>query len=130
MSNNLPQFTDQELERRLPVWEAMSELFRDTELDEHDHQMIASALSASGYTTDELDTIMREEVAPAFHNNLLGIGEWKGWSRDAVRDIVLAKLAQRSWYEQIPFIRHQIRNVSMAMVQDTWSTVRTMLHAR
>ena len=51
-----------ELERRRPVWAALSDLFLDTELEAADHQRIAHVLAASGYPESELERILCREV--------------------------------------------------------------------
>lgn len=83
-----------DIERRLPVWQALSELFLDTELQPYDHRQIAAQLRESGYSPDELRAILMNEVAPAFVPNLLSVaGEWTSWSEDEVRIIMLRSLA-------------------------------------
>ena len=62
------------------MWNALSEFFLDTELQESDYRRIASALAASPYTVGEIEEILRCEVYPACHQNLLCIaGEWRGF---------------------------------------------------
>ncbi|WP_422664569.1 DUF7079 family protein [Trinickia sp.] len=58
------------LERRAPVWEALSELFAGKEFQDYDHAGIAKTLRLSGYSLDELENVLREEVAPVFRSNL------------------------------------------------------------
>lgn len=83
-----------EIETRLPVWHALSEMFLDTELDRADYARIAAALIAAPYSEDQLRSIFEEEVAPAFIFNLLDVaGEWTPWSREEVRAIMLQSLA-------------------------------------
>jgi len=64
----------------MPVWEALSDFFLDTELQEADYQRIASVLTCSSYTIAEIEEILRYEVYPALRWNLLAIaGEWAGF---------------------------------------------------
>lgn len=51
-------------DERLPVWEALSELFLDVELDAHDHERIAGHLATSSYSIQELEEILYFEVYP------------------------------------------------------------------
>lgn len=82
-----------DIERRLPVWCALSELFLDTELQPSDYQWIADVLRASGYSRAELRAVFENEVAPAFVPNLFSVaGQWAGWREEDVRDIVLRSL--------------------------------------
>ena len=82
------------LERRAPVWEALSELFVGKELQDYDYAGIAKTLRASGYSVDELEKVLREEVAPVFRSNLsaLAVPEMEGWARDTVVEEIRAYL--------------------------------------
>lgn len=78
-----------EVERRLPVWHALSELFLDTELQPGDYRRIAARLAESGFSTAELRAILHDEVTPAFAVNLMSVaGEWTPWSEADVREIM------------------------------------------
>jgi hypothetical protein len=74
------------LERRAAVWEALSELFVGKELQDYDYAGIAKTLRASGYSIDELEKVLRKEVAPVFRSNLsaLAVPEMEGWAQDTV----------------------------------------------
>ena len=72
-----------EIDRRKPVWLALSELWLDTELDENDLDRIAGVMKRSGYTLEELRDIYLFEVAPVVFPNLLTVaGEWAGFDED------------------------------------------------
>ncbi len=78
-----------DIERRLPVWHALSDLFLDTEQQDEDYRYIARMLNESGYSRDELRRILDTEVAPAFAFNLFDIlGHWGSWTRAQVLDLV------------------------------------------
>jgi hypothetical protein len=69
-----------EIERRQPVWAALSELWLDTELSEEDLGRISGVMRRSGYGLDELREIYLFEVAPVVSPNLLCLaGEWAGF---------------------------------------------------
>jgi hypothetical protein len=85
-----------DLERRLPVWHALSDLFLDTELQDEDYRYIARTLNQSGYDKAELRRILDLEVAPAFAFNLFDIaGDWEGWTEAQVLELVTR--AQHEW---------------------------------
>ena len=85
-----------DIDRRSPVWHALSQLFLDTELQRQDYESLAAPLRASGYSMQELHLILLDEVAPAFGQNLASVaGEWAGWSENTVRDLVLRSLQKR-----------------------------------
>lgn len=88
--------SDAETAQRLPVWRALSELFLDTELAPQDYRGIADVLKSSPYSTKELHAILENEVAPAFHPNLVSVaGEWAGW-QDEVLIEEISRVIQRS----------------------------------
>ena len=69
-----------EIERRKPVWAALSELRLDTELADDDLRRIAGVMRRSGYGVGELREIYLFEVAPVVSPNLLTVaGEWAGF---------------------------------------------------
>jgi len=70
-------------DERLPVWEALSDFFLDTELQPSDYERIATTLAQSKYTLKEIKDILDYEVYPVCISNLLDIaGEWAGFPRD------------------------------------------------
>jgi hypothetical protein len=72
-----------EIERRKPVWAALSELWLDTELADDDLRRIAGVMGQSGYSVGELREIYLFEVAPVVSPNLLTVaGEWAGFDHD------------------------------------------------
>jgi hypothetical protein len=71
------------IERRKPVWAALSELWLDTELAEDDLRRIAEVLKGSGYPIGVLREIYLFEVAPVVFLNLLTVaGEWAGFDQE------------------------------------------------
>ena|SRR5688572_26148903 len=99
-----------EIERKLPVWAAFSNLFLDTELQDQEYRSIARTLRSSGYSPDQLRSILLDEVAPAFVFNLVDVaGEWTPWSEDDVRRIMLrsrSALPPIQWVKRRMFKRH------------------------
>jgi len=75
----------EDLEKRRPVWLALSEFWLDTELLDDDLKRIASVLASSPYSIPELREIERFEVAPVLWGNLVQTaGEWAGWDPDGL----------------------------------------------
>ncbi|MDD0844798.1 DUF7079 family protein [Pseudomonas sp. Gutcm_11s] len=86
---------------REEVWLALSELWLDNQLDEHDHRHIARVLLASGLSVDELQGIYLEEVAPLlWGNHWTTAGVWDGfdahWLSAGCRRF--QQLRGRSWH--------------------------------
>lgn len=76
--------------KRLSVWKALSELFLDTELDQSSYRHIASEIEASGYSIQELEDILWQEVFPALADNLrIVAGEWAGFSDEWLQERIL-----------------------------------------
>jgi hypothetical protein len=63
--------TEAQIEERFPVWDALSDFFLDTRLQQDDYERIAKILAASSYTEDELEDILEYEVCPACRINIL-----------------------------------------------------------
>jgi len=67
--------------RRLKVWQALSELFLDTEIDHRTFAYVAKAILDSEYSPEEIQTMLWGEVFPVLESNLRSVaGEWAGWS--------------------------------------------------
>jgi hypothetical protein len=62
-----------EIERRKPVWAALSDLWLDTELKDDDLQRTAGVMKRSEYSINELRDIYLLEVAPVVFPNLLSV---------------------------------------------------------
>lgn len=114
-----------EIDRRLPAWCALSDLFLDTELQPADVDRITDTLRTTGYTLPELRVILRQEVIPAFGPNLLSVaGEWAGWDEAEIREIVVRRLRRRPsplWWVLGPMIAH--------MIAGEWTKIEGRLQA-
>lgn len=78
-----------EIERRLPLWTALADLFLDTDVM-LSVPHIARTIVDGGWSTVEAEEALRWEVRPAFYRNLLSIaGEWAGWDPREVRQAVV-----------------------------------------
>jgi hypothetical protein len=101
LTNPIEPLTEAEIQRRLPVWCALSSLFLDTWFDPPYYKKIAETLRASGYSLEQLRSIFFNEVAPGFAFNLLNIaGEWAGWDEQLVREQMLVTLGKGSAAQQ------------------------------
>lgn len=73
----------EEIERRLNVWQALSELFLDTELDTATYTYVSRAVIDSGYSANEISSILWNEVFPILESNLRNVtGVWEGYPRE------------------------------------------------
>ena len=89
--------TNIDLDRRKPLWSALSGLWLDTELDHADINRIAQAAITSGYSIAELNEIYLYEVAPVVSANLLTVaGEWAGFDEVWLHDEARKRAENRS----------------------------------
>jgi hypothetical protein len=77
------------------VWDAIADLFLDTEIDARMREHIARELARSPFSVDELDAIYRYEVAPVVHGNLTIVaGEWGGFGQEWLGEHIPPYLAR------------------------------------
>ncbi|MGV3621933.1 MAG: DUF7079 family protein [Archangium sp.] len=107
--------THDELERRRPLWDAMSDLFLDTEV-RWSVPYVARRCVESGYDAEVLERIFWVEVFPEAIGNLLQVaGEWAG--------LVLNEkaLVRRANENKVPWLS---RRATGWMVEKEWLAVR------
>lgn len=110
-----------DLPDRRPVWDAVSELYLDTELTPDSWKRIADVLRDSPYSQSQLDEIMFHEVYPALISNLWSVaGEWSGFDLDALQASILKRCAQR-W--RLPLFLMPGRY----LVRESWRSVKRLL---
>ena len=81
-----------DLHQRRPVWDALSTLFLDTQLDEADFAYLASLLARSPYTDAELAAIYHAEVEPVCKANIgMVAGYWSGFPEGWVEGRILSR---------------------------------------
>lgn len=98
-----------EIERRRPLWDALSDLFLDTET-RWDMPYCARACVASGYDDETLNRIFWCEVFPAAIDNLLTVaGEWAN-----------LKLGDLPLSQPGDITHTPLRQAHGAMVEDLW----------
>ena len=65
------------LEKRKPIWKAISAFYLDTELQDYDYTFIAEILQESKLSMRQLKDIDRYEVLPVLKFNLISVtGVW------------------------------------------------------
>jgi hypothetical protein len=80
-----------ELERRRPVWNALSSLFLDTDTS-LDRDWRAQQLASSPYSMDEIEEILIDEVYPICRWNLVQVaGEWAGFDPEWLESRIVAR---------------------------------------
>lgn len=110
-----------DLPRRRIVWNALSELYLDTELDRSDHRRIAREIRRAGYTVDEADQVLFAELHGVLIWNLwIVAGEWAGFDEEWLEQ----RLVPRS--RAIP---NRAVVFSAWMVAEPWGQTRSDLSA-
>lgn len=110
------------VEDRLPVWEALSDFFLDTELDEKDYQRISRILASSPYSIQDTEEILRHEVYPALIWNLRSVaGEWAGFDREKLRKAIAPRLNMRPMF--------RLPRVQWWMIRDHWTRVAKLIES-
>lgn len=105
-----------DIDVRTPVWEAFSDFFLDTELDERDYCRISETLASSPYDISTLNDILRFEVYPTLIWNLRDVaGEWAGFDRDWLVEQMTPRINKR------PILRTPL--FQWWMVKDHWNIV-------
>ncbi|HEY0735826.1 MAG TPA: hypothetical protein VGD69_13020 [Herpetosiphonaceae bacterium] len=81
-----------DLDQRRPVWDALSMLFLDTQLDDGDFAYIANVLARSPYTDAELAAIYHAEVEPVCRVNIgMAPGYWSGFPAGWIEARILSR---------------------------------------
>ena len=84
-----------DLAARQPVWEALSDMFLDTDTS-LSRQWRAEQLVASPYSIEQLEFILIDEVYPVCRYNLLSVaGEWAGFDPEWLQANILRRLGSR-----------------------------------
>ena len=122
--------TDAELQRRKPIWTALSGLWLDTELTDDDIKRIAQAGISSGYSIAELNEIYLYEVAPVVSANLLTVGgEWAGFDEDWLHDEARKRAESRSlWLRFWVWTGFGLKLMTYA-TEDHWKEIISLLQA-
>ena len=104
-----------DLAHRRPVWEALSELYLDTD-PVPSHEARARQLAASPYPIEHLERILSEEVSPVCQSNLRAVtGVWTGFDARWLEESIL----RRSHLRQ-PLYRALLPRIRQARLPDEW----------
>ena len=128
--NSFKILDSDEIERRKPVWIALSDLWLDTEFEESDLRRIAGAMRESGYSVEELREIYLFEVAPVVFPNLLTVaGEWAGFDPEWLVGRVLKQARSRSVILRLLVRLGPGRWIMTYATEEHWTRLLGMLDA-
>lgn len=110
------------LDERKAVWEALSDLYLDTELQEYDFTSIASRIIESPYTINEIKEIDKYEIFPVLFSNLLTpAGEWAGFHREILFKNITSWIESRTYLDV--FAIQCIYPIYQWMNEDYWKKI-------
>lgn len=118
--------SSEEIEKRKPLWLAISDLWLDTEPVHSTRQMIVREMIASAYPLGEIECIYAQEVAPVVYSNLLSTtGIWSAFNADWLYGAIIKNLTAqessffyRTWVKSAPG-----RFLMTKMVSDDWKKI-------
>ena len=107
----------EDISERRPVWEALSDLFLDTELQPYHYTPIASVLAGSPYSLEEIKTILIDEVYPVLIWNLQTVaGEWAAFDGDRLQAAILKR--NQSWFKPPRWM-----HIGHWMIREDWKKI-------
>ncbi len=116
-----------EIDRRKPVWSALSYFYLDTELSKEGISRIAKVFIDSKYSMEELKEINYSEVGPIVYTNLYSTaGVWNGFNEVWLYEQIIGRLNKKKGKGLIakifrPIYRKQIDKAC----RDYWQAVTT-----
>lgn len=115
------------IEKRKPVWVALSEFYLDTELQNSDFRDIAFTILKSPYTFHEVKSINKYEVFPVLQSNLLSAaGLWIGFEENWLIDKITSRLNTKTLLQQIGL---ELRYAMWKwMCRDYWKKLKKMVN--
>ena len=116
----MPALSEEEVERRLPLWIALADLFLDGGPPDLAGAVVRAA-RAGGFSTADVRHILENEVGPVFYPNLLSVaGHWGAWGDDFVREKISGYLADKplSGLE-----RTAARRVTKLAIDEEWPAI-------
>ncbi len=116
--NKISHYDVVTLNKRKPLWIALSNLFLDTELQDYDLIHIAETMRESDYSLDDINAILMLEVLPVCIGNMCVLpgGIWTGFDKDElVKSILSAKPPNR--------FKRWLHNRSFSLIKDDWESV-------
>ena len=90
------------IEKRKPIWIALSDFYLDTELQESDFRYIALKIIESPYSFEKVKEINKYEIFPVLQANLMSVaGEWAGFDEKWLVESITESLAKRNAVKKI-----------------------------
>ncbi len=117
--------SEDEIADRLPIWEAIAELWLDVEMKTGEIKYIAQRLAQSKYSMAELEGILLYEVAPVVHLNLRDTeGEQRSFPIHWLQDEILKHLEKAGGHRVTP----EEESYLTEYVSAYWEKVKDHIH--
>jgi hypothetical protein len=112
-----------DLEQRRPVWQALSDMFLDTDTSLTRNWRV-KVLASSPYSVEELERILADEIYPVCRTNLMCVaGEWIAFDPDWLESRILQTVGpRRRWFRFPNFGR------LAALLSGEWRSTKRGIH--
>ncbi len=113
--------SEQDITKRTPIWQAISDLWLAQELEDYELRSIAWALAQSDHDWQQLEEIYLFEVAPVVHGNLRGgSGVWGSFDILSLREAIAKNLRNPLYAPEALNNREGMTE----LVADDWKRIR------
>ena len=122
---------EQQIQARLPLWQALSDLFLDTQLCDAFMEGIARIMNESGLTIEELWRVYSYEVAPVVYMNAYSFaGQWLGFSPEWLRTEIVRNLRDRPRRTRFWTLFPITRCLMLGQTDDDWKKLVAIVRRR
>lgn len=120
--------TQEEIDQRIPLWEAISRLYVDTKIGEDEYNCIADEILKYGCSFEEAENIFKFEVAPVCWGNFLSWSVWSGFDTEwLTKEIVKNIGKQERSFLYRTYIRSPFAQIWMTkVVWKDWAKVKAI----
>ena len=122
---------EQQIQARMPLWSALSELWLDNVAQDWELEAIARIMDESGLTIGELWRVYSYEVAPVVYRNAYSFaGEWLGFSPDWLREEIVHNLRDRPRRTRFWTLFPPTRCLMLSQTNDDWKKLVALVRRR
>ena len=110
---------------RVQAWTVLANLFLDTTHSPDLLRAFSRDMRATGFSPDELEAMLKREVAPVFGGNLLSTaGEWALWDETEVLALMQQAIRPDGTF---PLSRRLLGGMTYKMAWGDWIKIRELL---
>lgn len=119
--------TREEIDKRFPLWEAISQLFIDTEIGAYEHGRVVEEIMKFDCSFEEAENIFLYEVAPVCSWNMYAAaGVWTAFDEEWLKEKISENIRRQEmffpyrWYIKSRFGKF----LTADLIRDDWEKVR------